>query len=155
SCQFLAGSCRRRWYIVTLGTGHLGSLFWALGYPRIMKVRRILCAVDFSEPAHVALHYGADLARMFDADLTLFHVYHIPGYGMPEGSFILPGPETMSRLFATIDERLGGWRSEAESRGAMRVDVATAQGSAWHEIIERARSGYQLIVVGTHGHTGL
>jgi nucleotide-binding universal stress UspA family protein len=120
-----------------------------------MRVRRILGAVDFSEPARVALHYAADLARLFEAELTLFHVYHIPGYGMPEGSFILPGPETMSKFFARVDERLASWRAEAEARGARSVDVATAQGSPWHEIVERARSGYQLIVVGTHGHTGL
>jgi nucleotide-binding universal stress UspA family protein len=120
-----------------------------------MKVRRILCAVDFSDPAHEALHYSSDFARLFDADLTLFHVYHVPGYGMPEGSFVLPGPETMARLFAKIDERLDGWRHEAVARGAPRVDVATAQGSAWHEIVEKARGEYQLVVVGTHGHTGL
>jgi len=120
-----------------------------------MQVRRILCAVDFSEPAHEALHYSVDLARLFDAELTLFHVYHVPGYGMPEGSFILPGPETVARLFAKIDERLAGWRREAEERGAARVDVATSQGNAWHENVEHARHAYHPIVVGPHGHTGL
>ena len=120
-----------------------------------MKVRRILCAVDFSDPSREALHYGSDLARLFDADLTLYHVYHLPGYGMPEGSYVLPGPETLSKLFARIDERLTGWRREAEARGAPRVDTATSEGSAWHQIVERARTGYQLIVVGTHGHSGL
>ena len=120
-----------------------------------MKVRRILCAVDFSDPSHEALHYGSDLARLFDAELLLFHVYHVPGYGMPEGSLVLPGPETMARLFARIDERLAGWKNEALERGAPRVTVATAQGSAWHEIVERAKDGCQLVVVGTHGHTGL
>lgn len=120
-----------------------------------MKVRRILCAVDFSEPAREALHYGSDLARLFDAELTLFHVFHIPGYGMPEGSLVLPGPDTMAELFARIDNQLAAWRSEATERGAPRVDVATAQGSAWHEIVEKAKDGYQLIVVGTHGHSGL
>jgi nucleotide-binding universal stress UspA family protein len=120
-----------------------------------MKVRRILCAVDFSAPSHEALHYGADLARLFDADLTLFHVYHYPGYGMPEGSYVLPGPETMAKLFARMDERLAEWKTEAVERGAQRVDTATGEGSAWHEIVERAKKGYQLIVVGTHGHSGL
>jgi len=120
-----------------------------------MKVSRILCAVDFSEPSHEALHYSSDLARLFDAGLTLFHVYHVPGYGMPEGSLVLPGPDALAKLFAKIDERLAGWRKEAEERGAPRVDMATAQGSAWHEIVERARGEYQLVVVGTHGHTGL
>jgi nucleotide-binding universal stress UspA family protein len=121
----------------------------------MMKVRRILCAVDFSEPSHEALHYGADLARMFDAELTLFHVYHVPGYGLPEGSLVLASPEELGKLFSKIDERLEGWRKEAESRGAPKVDVATTEGAAWHEIVERAKTGYQLIVVGTHGHTGL
>jgi nucleotide-binding universal stress UspA family protein len=120
-----------------------------------MKVRRILCAVDFSDPAREAVHYGADLARLFDADLTLYHVYHFPGYGMPEGSYVLPGPETMAKMFARIDERLAEWRTAAVERGAPRVDVATGEGSAWHQIVERAKGGYQLIVIGTHGHTGL
>jgi nucleotide-binding universal stress UspA family protein len=124
-------------------------------YPRDVKVRRILCAIDFSEPAREALHYSSDLARLFDAELTLYHVYHIPGYGMPEGSFVLPGPDTMAAMFAKIDEQLEDWKRQATERGAPRVEVATAQGSPWHEIVERARADYQLVVVGTHGHSGL
>src|SRR5262249_8472963 len=81
-----------------------------------MQVRRILCAVDFSEPSHEALHYGADLAKLFGAELTLFHVYHVPGYGLPEGSLVLASPDELSKLFAKIDERLAEWRKEAEAR---------------------------------------
>ena len=33
-----------------------------------------LCPVDFSDPSRRALHEAADLARAFDADLTLLHV---------------------------------------------------------------------------------
>jgi nucleotide-binding universal stress UspA family protein len=120
-----------------------------------MQIRRILCPVDFSDPAREALHFAAELARQFNASMTLLHVYHPPGYTLPEG-IVLPGPEALASLFEHIDRTLAEWRNEALARGAPEVDTATAQGSPWHEIVECARRrDFHMIVVGTHGHTGL
>ena len=120
-----------------------------------MQIRRILCPVDFSAPSRSAMHVAADLARKFGAQLTLLHVYQVPAYPLPEG-VLLPSRISLADLFDRIDQALDGWREDAERRGAGRVDVETSQGSAWSEICQRAtREDFQLIVIGTHGHTGL
>jgi nucleotide-binding universal stress UspA family protein len=119
------------------------------------RVRKILCAVDFSEPSREALHYAADLAARFGADLVLLHVYQLPGYAFPEG-IVLAGPEVLADLLGRIDASLQSWRTEAVARGANRVEITTAQGAPWSEIVRTAgEGGYDLVVVGTHGRTGL
>ncbi|MBI4510043.1 MAG: universal stress protein [Deltaproteobacteria bacterium] len=120
-----------------------------------MRIRKILCPVDFSEPARDALLFAADLAQQYDAELTLLHVYQIPGYAFPEG-IVLAGPEVMAELMVRIDKVLGEWKSDAEGHGAMRVSTLSVQGAPWNEIVRTAREqGYDLVVIGTHGRTGL
>jgi nucleotide-binding universal stress UspA family protein len=120
-----------------------------------MRIRRILCPVDFSAPSQAALHCAVDLARRFGAHLTILHVYQVPAYPLPEG-VLLPSRVSLAELFERVDRALESWRLDAERRGASDLDVATTQGAAWSEICQKAtREDYQLIVIGTHGHTGL
>lgn len=121
----------------------------------MLRVRRILCAVDFSAPSREAMHYAVELARRFGADLTLFHAYTYPGYVLPEGA-LAAGPEIVEQIRREVDRALASWRSEAEERGAANVATLTAHGAAADEIQRAAREGrYDLIVVGTHGRTGV
>jgi nucleotide-binding universal stress UspA family protein len=116
-----------------------------------MEMNRILCAVDFSEPSRAAMCEAAQLARHFDADLELFHVYPLPMHldGTVE-------PVQIDELLAWIDRTLAAWQREAIGFGAPRVKTRAVQGGAWHEIVARAEeSDADLIVVGTHGRTGL
>ncbi len=116
-----------------------------------MEMKRILCAVDFSEPSPTAMCEAAQLARRFDADLELLHVYSLPID--PSGAFL---PNQIDELLSWIDRTLTTWQREAIGFGAIRVRTRSVQGSAWHEIVARAEeSDADLIVVGTHGRTGL
>lgn len=122
-----------------------------------MQIRKILCPVDFSEPAREALHFAVDFARRFDAQVTLLHVFVVPGYAYPEG-IVLAGPEVMNEILERIDRALREWRDEAISRagGALRIDVESRQGTPWAEIVRKAEEdGYDLVVIGTHGRSGL
>ena len=120
-----------------------------------MRVTKVLCAVDFSEPAREALHFAADLARQYEAELTLIHIYAVPGYAFPEGVMVA-GPEVMNELLQEIDRSLESWKKEAVSRGASDPKTIAIQGSAAQEIIRFAEDqGIDLIVVGTHGRGGL
>ncbi len=120
-----------------------------------MEVRRILCPVDFSPASRSALDVAADFARRFGAELTLLHVFHVPGYTLPEG-VVLPSAEVIADLFERIDRGLGEWRQIAEAAGAPKVETVSVEGVPWHEIVERTRTGrFDLAVVGTHGHSGL
>ncbi|MSP58747.1 MAG: universal stress protein [Myxococcales bacterium] len=120
-----------------------------------MRIQRILCPIDFSATSREAMSAAADLAKQLHASLTLFHVYQTPGYTLPDGA-VFPSPTVLNDLFERIDRMLAAWKVDAERLGAARVDTATDQGIPWHEIVLRASEGdHDLIVIGTHGHTGL
>ena len=120
-----------------------------------MQIRRILCAVDFSPPSREALHYASELARQYDAELVLLHVYQVPGYAFPEG-VVLAGPEVVGEFLARIDGLMASWKEDAVGRGSRRVTTLVRQGVAAAEIVRVASHyGVDLVVGGTHGHTGL
>src|SRR5262245_4397584 len=120
-----------------------------------MRIKRVLCAVDFSEPSREALHFAVDVARQYGAELTLLHVYAVPGYAFPEG-VVVAAPEGMTDVLHEIEASLETWRKNATARGALNVRIATAQGSAAAEIVHYAEDhDIDMIVVGTHGRGGL
>ena len=109
--------------------------------------RKICCPVDFSGPSRLAMDSAADAARRWDADLTLLHV-HPPGAG-DAGS----GP---SGTLREAEATLASWRGEAEFLAGKRVHSAMVQGQPAPEILRFAGEGrFHLIVMGTHGLTGL
>lgn len=117
--------------------------------------RKILVPTDFSRFADEALAWACDLAKRYDAELTLLHVYQIPALALPEG-YVLPRPEAMSDLMGKLDEALRGERKKAEAAGVKEVRTVLAEGTPFAEIVRVAREGrHDLIVMGTHGHTGL
>lgn len=118
-------------------------------------MRKILCPVDFSEPSREAVHYASDLAVQFGAELTLLSVYHVPGYAMPDG-VLVAGPEALTEIAADVDDQLERFRVEAVARGASNVLTESAMGAPHVEIVRYARENdHDLIVIGTHGRTGL
>src|SRR5262245_35747303 len=120
-----------------------------------LVLKKILCAVDFSEPSRKALRAAVDLASRFDSELTLLHVYQMPGYAFPEG-VVMAGPEVLNDLVERIDKVLGEWKKECEDRGLSTVKTETAMGIAHVEIVRIAAEGsYDMLVIGTHGRTGL
>ncbi len=120
-----------------------------------MPWKKILCPIDFSEPARAAMGTAAELCRQLDADLTLFHSYQLPGYTLPEGS-VVASPKMLQELADQADTHLAEWRTLAQQAGAPRVATAKSIGDPALEVVEFAREGgYDLIVLGTHGRTGL
>jgi nucleotide-binding universal stress UspA family protein len=118
--------------------------------------KRIFCPVDFSDASRAAMEVAADLARRFGAELLLLHAYPIPGYTFPDGS-VVASPKMMQDLADQAERHLQEWRVEAERLlGAPRVSAETAIGEPATEIVQEAmRRGVDLVVMGTHGRTGL
>ncbi len=109
--------------------------------------RQILCAVDFSEPSREALRFAAELAKQGGATLTVMHVYakHAPADDRAV-------EEKVDQLRPALTE----WQETARALGAPRVEVAWEEGRAWQAIVRRAaEQHHDLVVVGTHGRTGL
>lgn len=121
----------------------------------MVTVRRILCPVDFSDPSHAALRYAVDLCGRFGAELTLLHVMQPPGFTLPEG-MVVAGADVFADLQRDVEKALATWREEAERLGATGVRSDTATGATHPEIARYADDrGYDLIVIGTHGRTGI
>jgi nucleotide-binding universal stress UspA family protein len=118
--------------------------------------KRICCPIDFSDASRAAMEVAADLARRGGANLVLLHAYPIPGYTFPDGS-VVASPKMMQELADQAKKHLEEWRAEAEKLvGAPRVRGETAVGEPAAEIVSFARaSGVDLLVIGTHGRTGL
>lgn len=116
---------------------------------------KILVPTDFSHNADRAMHMAVELAKGYGASILLVHVYDVAPYAIPEG---LPLYETyqITQLRDVFDKQLSEAKQRAEQAGATQVETELLQGSAYREIVRRAEEGrFGLIVMGTHGRTGL
>jgi nucleotide-binding universal stress UspA family protein len=117
--------------------------------------KRICCPIDFSDASRAAMEVAADLARRNGATLHLLHAYPIPGYTFPDGS-VVASPKMMQELDEGAKRHLEEWRDEAVRLGAPTVDVVKAIGEPAAEIVSfAAAQGVDLLVLGTHGRSGL
>jgi nucleotide-binding universal stress UspA family protein len=116
--------------------------------------QKILVPVDFSAHAQHAVQAGADLAKRYQAALTLVHVYQPIDFGLPEG-FVSYTPAQLAELLSALTKQLDAAKVEAEQAGAPQVNIELLQGVIATEIANFAKEkGYDLIVMGTHGRTG-
>jgi nucleotide-binding universal stress UspA family protein len=100
------------------------------------------------------LHLAADLARRYGAHLTLVRVYDVPVHDYAMQTYGIG--DLLARLRAQADEELTVQRDEALALGAPAVDTLTLHGLVADEILRAARDdGSDLIVLGTHGRTGI
>ena len=122
--------------------------------PRVLGIQRILVPIDFSAPAEKALRYAVSFARQFDAKITLIHVRPVPYYPAEMGGIPTvfpinepPAEKVQARLDAVVKRLVP---PEMRARTLLRV------GAAYDEICKAARDAkVDLIVIATHGHTGL
>jgi nucleotide-binding universal stress UspA family protein len=116
--------------------------------------RKILVPVDFSPHSDEALRVARELAKVFDASLTLINVFSPPIYPMPEGAFmVMPNAyaDAVAASTKQLDEIAAGVRAAGTA-----VETKVREGIPFREIVAYARTaGSDLIVMGTHGRSGL
>jgi nucleotide-binding universal stress UspA family protein len=119
-----------------------------------MTFRRILVPTDFSEPSEAALELALELARRFDAELDLFHAQDLPAYIFPDA--VVPvSPTVVSELERASHAELDRLAARVRAAG-VRVSTSSSVGSHDGEILRHAENtGCDLIVMGTHGRTGI
>jgi nucleotide-binding universal stress UspA family protein len=138
-----------------------------------MLYTHILVPTDFSDEAKRALHYAVEEAKQYQAQLSLLHVLHQPS---TEVYYVRGAPENRRGYEAEFGSRLPGsppsiphivrrdYDEEALTRlrdlmppafsGSWEAHVAT--GDPADAIVRYAAElGVDLIVMGTHGRTGL
>jgi universal stress protein A len=124
----------------------------------MIKLREILCPFDFSETAQEALKYAIHLMSKDDnATLYLTHVvdsrvfdYGGPGYEHePSASMVTLDQSTREQL----EKKL---LAEVPDEIQNRVETIILFGVPFLEIIMTAKDkNIDLIVIGTHGRTGI
>jgi nucleotide-binding universal stress UspA family protein len=113
----------------------------------------ILVPVDFSTPGREALAYAVAFAARCEAKLLVLHVVEIPYVGSGLGEIELPPVEADIR--EPVAENLARMVNEIVA-GRVPVETLTRTGQPWFEITEAARElRADLVIVGTHGYTGL
>jgi nucleotide-binding universal stress UspA family protein len=121
------------------------------------NIRRILVPVDFSPCSNHAVAYAARLAKKLDASLELLHVVDDPVTAGAWGSEIyVPDLAGILASVATDAESrlavaVAGLRGQGLSAGSL-----VRQGHPERTIVEHAAEGrFDLVVMGSHGRTGL
>jgi nucleotide-binding universal stress UspA family protein len=118
-------------------------------------IQKILVPIDFSPHAAEATAWAADLARRYDASLTLLHVLQPVAMALPEG-YVLMSANALSDLMTELDRALARARKDVEATERISPETKLVQGAPFAEIVQFARDGgFDLIVMGTHGRTGL
>jgi nucleotide-binding universal stress UspA family protein len=113
----------------------------------MLSIRTILHPTDFSERSEHAFHLACSLARDHGARVVLLHVVSIP-VAAYEG-VVLPPP--IEEATEDAKRRL----SQMEPAG-IPVEHRVAEGDAAEMILRVAEEVHaDLIVMGTHGRTGL
>ena len=121
---------------------------------------KIVAATDFSEDSKLALSFAEELARKFSADLIVLHVDQplapvmmTPELGpaMDVGAMGRIAEEQRLLAQRELDKIAGRLRD-----GGLKVKSLLKVGSPFLEILHTAQNeGADLIVLGTHGRTGL
>ena len=123
----------------------------------MIQLGHILHPTDFSEPAKQAMAYALELAQRFDAEIhTLYVLPPMAVTPWSAGGFVPPSMveaeeqhrlEAANKLKSLIPSNEGG-------NPTVHHDVR--DGTPFIRIIEYAREAdIDLIVMGTHGHSGL
>jgi len=116
-------------------------------------MKKLLVAVDLSEPSKRVIETALSLARTLDASVELVHVrepfvYTLAGeYG--------PSLEQEQALVRWIDHELSQ-AGDQVTHGRVPCVTTSLYGSPAREIVAHAeKTGADMIVVGTHGRGGI
>jgi len=119
--------------------------------------KKILFCTDFSEDSHWAFTYALHLAKTFESKLYILHVMPTPVH--PEQLSIYLSPEKLEELRASqkidLDRQLHT-HYLTKMVDFKNYQVQFKEGEPFLEIIQMAKNeSVDLIVMGTHGRTGL
>ncbi|MBI3128410.1 MAG: universal stress protein [Candidatus Tectomicrobia bacterium] len=133
---------------------------------RIFQPRRILVPIDFSPISPGVLQAGVDIAQKWEAEVVALHVARESDY-VPHSAYESPFPplahdgartgqlskfreDTRARLTYQLEDML------RQAGGGRKCKALLLWGEPAKDIIQMAGSGgFDLIVMATHGRTGL
>ncbi|MGA7122553.1 MAG: universal stress protein [Polyangiaceae bacterium] len=119
----------------------------------LINLSAILVPVDFSSGSQFFVEYATAMARTFHATVTLMHVCH----NVDSMNGIVPGADKAAddkEDLAIARKALDDLRAATLKPMNTPMSVLVVHGSPADKINSTARA-FQMIVMGTHGRTGL
>jgi len=117
----------------------------------MVALKNILVATDFSEPSSVALAYGRDLARAYNARLHVLHVVEniMIRYA---SEVVFAVPDFQRDLETTARRDVDALITDDDRRVLNAVGVVETATNVAEAVVEYAKANdIDLIVAGTHG----
>ncbi len=121
----------------------------------MIKLQKILTPTDFSEFSTHAFRYGCEFAKRFDAELHLLHIIdELMTLPDPLGA---PVPDSQIRdMQHSAETAMQNLLDDDRLKGVNVAAHVIQIGAPFVSILEYARENeIDMIVMGTHGRTGL
>jgi universal stress protein A len=116
--------------------------------------KKILCPVDFSAGSEQAIEKARELAGALGAELELLHAYQLPVLALPDSS-VTVSPTYVVELTSRAQQELDK-HAEALERDGITTTTRVLEGNPAETIVDCAKdSGATMIVMGTHGRSGV
>lgn len=112
--------------------------------------KHLLVPTDFGESAQAALDLAIELAKTYEAKLTLLHVYGVPTVYYPD-AVSWPLEELGRAAQTSLDSAVAQVRARYNN-----TQGHVAVGDPREAILKYAKeSGADLLIIGTHGRRGI
>jgi nucleotide-binding universal stress UspA family protein len=120
-----------------------------------MQIKTILYATDFSHGARAAMDHVVSLSKDYNAKLILLHVIQ----DITIAEWYIPSELSVAEMVADIEknawQEMEKWLAEFSLK-IKDVEKIVVRGVPFVEIIKTAREkNADLIIIGTHGRTGI
>jgi nucleotide-binding universal stress UspA family protein len=121
-----------------------------------MQINTILVPCDFSEYAEQAYVWAIALAEKWGAKIILLHAAQLfTSFGYPDSVYLLDLKKMEDEILADAEKRLGEFAVKKGSSSVV-VETRAVTGDPFWEICQTAEQEHaDLIVMGSHGRTGL
>ncbi len=121
-------------------------------------IRKVLVPVDFSECSDAAFEMARAIVERFQARLEVVHVWAAPVYAGTE-AVVVHTPEgsnlTLAQyVHAQAEEQMRDFMKRLEGRGVRNVGSQVLSGDPVETIVKLSTE-HDLIVMGTHGRSGI
>jgi len=119
------------------------------------QIKKILVPIDFSDYSKNALKYAVQFAKQFNAKIYLVYVVEPMIYPADFSMGQVAIPSADIDLHSRAEEELRKL-SKDFINGSLQVEILIKTGKPFVEIIETASTNdIDLIIIATHGHTGV
>jgi len=119
----------------------------------ISPFTKVLVGTDFSAPAGRAVERALDVAKRYGAHLHVVHVWEVPL--IVGAAFVDPLNDWITPLEQAARSQLDGVVGALRAEG-VAVSSTLCSGVAWDRMLGLVEEvGADLVVVGTHGRTGI